>query len=137
ELQEKIKEFREGVESSGAFNRLDDFEGELRSRVESRVDGLKERFELRQKINGEELRLRFDSRLDTDNDDEEEEEDTDDSDEDLDEDEDENEEDDLDEDDKEDSDEVEDDADEDEENDDEDESEDEDNDDNSGRSAED
>ncbi|MCR4261013.1 MAG: DUF5667 domain-containing protein, partial [Candidatus Colwellbacteria bacterium] len=45
ELQEKIKEFREGVESSGAFNRLDDFEGELRSRVEGRTDGLREHFE--------------------------------------------------------------------------------------------
>jgi len=93
ELREKIKEFREGVESSGAFNRLDDFEGELRSRVESRTDGLRERFELRQKINGEELRLRFENKLNKDDDDEG---DTDNSEEDLDEDEDDD--DDLDED---------------------------------------
>ena len=89
ELETKMREFRQGVESSGAFNRLGDLESELRSRIESRTDGLRERFELRERINGEETRLRFENRLDTDDDDEDEDnDDEEDEDNDLDEDED-------------------------------------------------
>jgi len=70
ELKEKLKEFRQGVESSGVFDRLGGFESEMRSRVENRTDGLRERLEFRERINGEETRFRFENRLDTDNGDE-------------------------------------------------------------------
>lgn len=92
ELEEKMKEFRQGIESSGALDRLGDLESELRSRIESSTGGLRERLELREKINGEEMRFRLENRLRTDDDDDEGEiEDADDENEDQDEDLDENE----------------------------------------------
>ncbi|MDP2651131.1 MAG: DUF5667 domain-containing protein, partial [bacterium] len=74
ELEQKFQQFRDDVESTGGVKSLRDVEERFRSQFEVKPDEIRERLDFRQKLNGEEVRLRFENRVrqdDGDDDDDE------------------------------------------------------------------
>ncbi|MDP3953257.1 MAG: DUF5667 domain-containing protein [bacterium] len=63
ELEQKFQQFRDEVESTGGAKPLRDIEERFRSQFEVKPDEIRERLDFRQKLNGEELRFRSESRV--------------------------------------------------------------------------